>query len=112
MTLSANLFQQIPTDLSEEFFENIVKSQSFRLERIISRGHATPEGEWYDQDDNEWVMLLQGSAGLCLEGKKTIIMGPGDHLLLPAGLKHRVEWTDSATETIWLALHFPIQLPA
>jgi cupin 2 domain-containing protein len=103
-----NLFKQIPADLPEEFFESIIKSRSFKLKRIISKGHATPAGEWYDQQDNEWVLLLQGSAGLRLEGKETTTMKPGDYILLPAGLKHRVEWTDSTTETIWLALHFPV----
>lgn len=103
-----NLLKQIPANLPGEFFEDILKFQSFRLKRIISKGHATPAGKWYDQKDNEWVLLLQGSAGLRLEGEEIKTMGPGDYILLPAGLKHRVEWTDSTTETIWLTLHFPV----
>lgn len=101
-----NFFKQIPADLPEEFFENILSNESFRLERIISKGHATPKGQWYDQKADEWVMLLTGSAGLRLKGQNIITMQQGDYLLLPAGLKHRVEWTAPDTETIWLALHF------
>ncbi len=101
-----NFFTQVPTDLPEEFIENILSTNSFRLERIISKGQATAKGQWYDQKDDEWVMLLKGSAGLQLEGQDIIIMQQGDYLLLPAGLKHRVEWTAPDTETIWLALHF------
>ena len=101
-----NFFKHIPADLPEEIFENILGNESIRLERIISKGHATPKGQWYDQKNDERVLLLKGSAGLHIEGKDIITMQPGDYILLPAGLKHRVEWTDSDTETIWLALHF------
>jgi len=101
-----NFFKQIPADLPEELFDTILSSDSFRLERIISKGHATPKGQWYNQQDNEWVMLLKGSAGLRIEGQDIITMQQGDFILLPAGLKHRVEWTAPDTETIWLALHF------
>ena len=103
---TGNFFADIPADLSEEIFETILNCKSFRLERIISQGQATPKGEWYDQEDNEWVLLLKGRAGLRLEGKETITLEPGDYIFLPAGRRHRVEWTDSTTETIWLALHF------
>ncbi len=101
-----NVFKQIPADLTEELFENILGNESFRLERIISKGHATPKDQWYDQKDDEWILLLQGSAGLRIEKQEIITLRQGDYILLPAGLKHRVEWTDHESETIWLALHF------
>ena len=31
---------------------------------------------------------------------------PGDHLLLRAHVRHRVEWTDDSGPTIWLAVHY------
>ena len=102
-----NIFSKIPFDLPEEAFEEIIRNNSFKLERIISKGHATPKGEWYDQNKNEWVILLKGSAGLLIEGEKQVMtLKPGDYICLPAHVRHRVEWTDSAEETIWLALHF------
>lgn len=102
-----NIFAKIPSGFTEEAFEEIIREKSFKLERIISKGHATPEGEWYDQDKNEWVMLLKGSAGLLIEGEKEVkALKPGDYMYLPAHARHRVEWTDPEEETIWLALHF------
>jgi cupin 2 domain-containing protein len=102
-----NLFADIPMVLDEELFETISATGSHRLERIVSSGHATPAGEWYDQDWDEWVVLLKGRAGLLVEGEAAVReLLPGDYILLPAHLRHRVEWTATDSETIWLALHF------
>ena len=110
MTLLANIFDALPKTLAGEAFEEILRRPGLRLERIVSKGHATPAGEWYDQEEHEWVLLLAGSAGLRIEGKEeVIVMRPGDYLDLPAHVRHRVEWTESTRETIWLALHFNSQ---
>ncbi len=102
-----NIFSKIPPQFDEEVFENILQNNSFQLERIVSRGQATPKGQWYNQDRDEWVILLQGSAALKIEGHDELLkMRPGDHVHLPANLKHRVEWTDAQQTTIWLALHY------
>ena len=102
-----NFFSQIPLDLSEEIIEVLIQSKSSRLERIISTGQATPEGEWYDQYTPEWVLLLTGRAGLWLENdSEMIIMKAGDYIYIPAQRRHRVEWTDPDQPTIWLALHY------
>jgi cupin 2 domain-containing protein len=102
-----NIFKKIPPALADELFENILEHGSFKLERIVSRAHTTPQGEWYDQEKNEWVMLLSGSAALHIEGSDHLtLLAPGDYIFLPAHLKHRVEWTAPDTETIWLALHY------
>ncbi len=104
---SNNIFKDIPDALKVEAFENIIVNEKFKLERILSKGHRTPIGDWYDQDQNEWVMIIQGSADLRIEGKTDLItLTKGDYILLPAHLKHRVERTDEQEETIWLALHF------
>ena len=85
----------------------LVDGGTVRLERIISRGHATPPGEWYDQDCDEWVVVLRGSAGLRFEGETgEHVMHAGDHLVIPAHRRHRVEWTDSREPTVWLAVHY------
>lgn len=102
-----NLFGCLPESASEEFFENILKTESFRLERIISSGQTTPPGEWYDQDEDEWVALLTGSATLRFEDEcESKHMKPGDYIHIPARKRHRVEWTDLTQKTIWLALHY------
>jgi cupin 2 domain-containing protein len=102
-----NIFSKIPEKLHKELFEEIARGGSFKLQRIVSKGHATPKGEWYDQDKDEWVILLKGKAGIVMDGKKGVItLEPGDYLSLPAHQKHRVEWTDPEAETVWLALHY------
>ncbi|CAI8876364.1 cupin domain-containing protein [Methylocaldum szegediense] len=103
------LLANLPEDLPEEKFEVLLETPSFRLERILSKGHATPEGQWYDQDWNEWVLLLQGQAKLSIEGMADeTILHPGDALLLPAHCRHRVNWTPPNTVTVWLALHYGV----
>ena len=84
----------------------LVRTRQLRLERILSIGHATPPGHWHDQDSDEWVLLLRGSAGLRFEGDEAAVtLRPGDHVLIPARRRHRVEWTDAAEPTVWLTLH-------
>lgn len=102
-----NIYEPTPGELSDELFEEILRGSSFRLERIVSKGHSTPEGEWYDQDENEWVILLKGSAGILTEGEtEPRVLNPGDYMHLPAHVKHRVVWTDALTETVWVAVHY------
>ncbi len=102
-----NLFADLPESLSEEIAEVILQTDTFTLERIISEGQRTPPGEWYDQQRDEWVLLLKGSAGLRIEGRSTVhVLRPGDYILIPAHVRHRVEWTEGAGKTVWLALHF------
>lgn len=102
-----NLFGEVPVPLGAEQIEVLVGAQQARLERIVSTGHATPAGQWYDQDTNEWVAVLQGSAGLRFaDSEAVVVLRAGDHLVIPAHQRHRVEWTDGAGATIWLALHY------
>jgi len=103
---TANIFACIPPALAEEFFETLAESDSVRIERIVSNGHATTEGEWYDQEWDEWVLLLAGSAGLLFEGEDAPReLAAGDYVMIPAHCRHRVSWTDPRRQTIWLAVH-------
>jgi cupin 2 domain-containing protein len=101
-----NIFSEIPAEIPEELFQEILKWKDGRIERIVSKGHATPEGQWYDQEQAEWVLLLAGKARLLFEGNRQIELKPGDYLKIPAHSKHRVSWTDPTEETIWLAVHY------
>ena len=100
-----NLFSEVPEQLAAEWFETLLQRQGVRLERIVSQGQATPPGEWYDQEQDEWVVLLSGSAALRFETGEDHHLKPGDHLLIPAHCKHRVEATDEHEKSVWLALH-------
>ncbi len=102
-----NLFSEIPDARADEVFDAILRTNNFKLERIVSWGQATPPGRWYDQDTNEWVILLRGSAVLHFEGEpEKIVLKPGDYIHIRAHQRHRVEWTAPEGETVWLALHY------
>ncbi|MBE9111277.1 cupin domain-containing protein [Nodosilinea sp. LEGE 07298] len=100
-----NLFK-LPTPLpATEVFTALVETPHLRIERIISTGQTTPPGQWYDQSQAEWVLLLQGSATLTYENGAALAMGPGDYVLIPAYVRHRVDHTSSEPPCIWLAVH-------
>ena len=103
---SKNIFAQIPERFPEELFECILKQDNIVIERIVSNGHISPVGQWYDQTRDEWVILLQGKATLLFEKDNNLIsLTPGDYLLIPAHTRHRVEWTQPDFNTVWLAIH-------
>jgi cupin 2 domain-containing protein len=102
-----NIFSRIPYFTQDEISETLVKTEAFRLERIVSSGQVTPEGEWYDQEMSEWVILLSGSAGLLFEDEDEVfVMKAGDYIHIEPHQRHRVEWTDPEQKTVWLAVHF------
>jgi cupin 2 domain-containing protein len=102
-----NLFADAPDNSREEIIDELLRGGTFKLERIISNGQATPPGQWYDQAQEEWVILLSGGARLRFaESDETIQLQPGDYLDIPAHARHRVEWTDPKQKTVWLALHY------
>lgn len=102
-----NLFESIPDKIPGEIFDTIIGGRNLRLERIVSDGHSTPEDYWYDQEMNEWVMLLSGSASILFEENNTeTVLYPGDYILIKSHVKHRVLWTDKRQKTVWLALHY------
>ncbi|WP_394151234.1 cupin domain-containing protein [Vibrio maritimus] len=101
-----NLFTNIPNQLPDELFEDIVKTSNIRVERILSDGHSTPDGEWFDQAENEWVAVLQGQGVLEYEDGQTITLDVGDYVNIPAHVKHRVKSTASGATTIWLAIFY------
>ena len=107
MLTSGNLFAEIPLPVSAEQFATLVSTPNLKIERIVSHGHTSPEGFWYDQDDNEWVMVVAGAASVLIEGEaEPRQMKAGDHLNIPAHTRHRVAWTDPSQPTIWLAVHY------
>lgn len=101
-----NIFENIPEALDAELFETLLRSPQVRIERIISRGHRSADGCWYDQKENEWVIVLKGSALLVFDDGREETLGAGDYIDLPAHTRHRVEWTDPDTDTVWLAVWY------
>lgn len=102
-----NLLTDIPESLPDELTEILARSDHVRIERIVSTGHASPPGFWYDQAEAEWVLLLQGTARLRIKGdSEDRELKPGDHVLIPPHQKHRVEWTSEEEPTVWIAVFF------
>jgi cupin 2 domain-containing protein len=103
----ANLFQDIPANLPAEIVESLVASGNVRIERIVSQGHHSSPDFWYDQAENEWVLLVKGEAKLRFEaGNELVHLTAGMHVNIPVHQKHRVEWTTENEETIWLAVFY------
>lgn len=101
-----NLFANIPATLCDEQFDEIVNGHSVTVERIVSRGHTSPDTGWYDQPRHEWVLVLTGKGVVAFENGESATLGPGDHLVIPAHRRHRVAWTDPDQETLWVAVHY------
>jgi cupin 2 domain-containing protein len=104
-----NLLAEAPGDAATEVFTTLLERPGVRIERIVSTGQSTRPGEWYDQAGDEWVLLLEGSAGLSFEGfPEPAVLGPGDYLLILAHQRHRVEWTEAGARTVWLTVHLDV----
>lgn len=105
-----NLFRDFPAAAQNgnaETFEALLTQPNLHIERIVSTGQASPPDFWYCQTQGEWVIVLQGSAGLQLEGEaQERHLQVGDFVEIPAGCRHRVNWTDSRGPTVWLAVHY------
>jgi len=104
---TGNLFGQIPTQLPEELFQLLAVGAGARVERIVSKGHASPPDYWYDQPENEWVMVVRGEAKLRFEKDDCVVhLNAGDYVNIEAHERHRVEWTCDDIETVWLAVFY------
>jgi cupin 2 domain-containing protein len=103
---SGNLLQGIPTTLPDEWTTTLGGTSDVRVERILSRGHRSPDGFWYDQEQTEFVLLVAGAAVVEFEGAAPRSLSSGDWLEIPARVRHRVAWTDPNTDTVWLAVFF------
>lgn len=92
--------------LANELTETLYRCESVRIERIVSTGQVTPDGQWYDQDRDEFVFVVTGAARLLIEGEeRERELAAGDWLLLPAHCSHRVTWAEADPPTVWLAIH-------
>lgn len=101
----ANLLTKLPAAKRAEAFTKLLVRPGIRVERIVSRGQATPEDEPMMQAQDEWVLLLEGAAGLRIEDSAEVTLGPGDHVWIARGQRHWVTWTAEDRPSVWLAMH-------
>ncbi|MDO5638402.1 MAG: cupin domain-containing protein [Neisseria sp.] len=101
-----NILQTLPEPKNREHFEAILHAPDVRIERIVSYGQTSPDTGWYDQDEHEWVLLLQGCAVLVFADGREISLEAGDYVHIPAHCRHRVGMTDKNGATVWLAVFY------
>lgn len=102
---TGNLFDCVSTAEARETLRTILALPGFRIERIVSQGQASPQDFWYDQEEDEWVLVLRGRARVRFEAEGQVLeMAPGTWAWIPARERHRIEWTDPAQPTVWLAV--------
>lgn len=102
-----NILSNLPVQIHDEITDVLVNSENIRIERILSKGQSSPAEFWYDQDEHEWVIVLQGEAILEWQDERSDYkMKTGDFVNIPAHCKHRVKWTDPDKITIWLAVFY------
>ncbi|WP_397568870.1 cupin domain-containing protein [Schlesneria sp. T3-172] len=103
--MKRNLLDNLPAGMAEEVFTTLVQATGLRIEQIVSHGHASPSDFWYDQSENEWIMLVKGAARIMFEDELVELI-PGDSLTIPAHRRHRVDWTTPDEPTVWLAVFY------
>ncbi|MBT4329498.1 MAG: cupin domain-containing protein [Gammaproteobacteria bacterium] len=101
-----NLLTTIPDEVEQELFDELIHSDNVRIERIVSKGQSSPESGWYDQDEQEWVVVLQGGGVIQFEDGDEVKLSSGDYINIPAHRRHRVAWTAPDCVTIWLAVFY------
>ena len=101
-----NLLTSLPNHIDHEQVEELLSQPNVKIERILSKGQTSPETGWYDQDKNEWVVVLQGAGDITFEDGDKVRLQPGDHLNIPAHRRHKVSWTDPDSVTVWLAVFY------
>jgi len=103
----SNLLTSIPDNIDHEQIEELLNQPNVKIERILSKGQTSPEVGWYDQDENEWVVVLQGPGEITFEDGDKVQLESGDYINIPAHRKHKVSWTDPDNVTVWLAVFYP-----
>ncbi|EKO3982838.1 cupin domain-containing protein [Vibrio fluvialis] len=101
-----NLFETIPAELPNEQFTDLLRHRHVRIERILSKGHTSPESGWYDQDEHEWVLVLQGCGTVEFDNGESTTLNVGDYLNIPAHTRHKVRYTSPEQVTLWLAVFY------
>ncbi len=104
--MDGSIFEGIPSPLVDEWTQRLAGNECARVERIVSHGHASRPGFWYDQAQSEWVMVVKGRARLRFENGAVVELGAGDHVTIAPHTRHRVDWTTPDEETVWIAVFF------
>ncbi len=103
-----NIYTNLPHNLSEELFETLISNKNIKIQRIVSpKSFKSPKNKWFNQNRDEFVILLQGSAELVFKNNgEKVYLKPGDYINIPCNREHRVFSTDKQVQTIWLAIHY------
>jgi cupin 2 domain-containing protein len=100
-----NIFTDPGIEDTKELFEVIATLDDARIERIITQKPYSSPGQWYNQEQDEWVVLLRGNATIEIRDQGLIELRSGDYIMLPAHCQHRITRTSADPACIWLAVH-------
>jgi len=100
-----NIFAEIPDELDNELMQVLQQSDNIKIQRIVSKGQVSPETGWYDQQQNEWVIVIKGEAVITFE-QTEVAMQAGSYINIPAHTRHKVSWTHPDLETVWLVVYY------
>ena len=98
-----NIYEMPTLPLTEEVTTILTENENIRIERIISTGQVS---DWYDQDETEFIILLEGNAMIEYENGKSVTMSRGDMLLINPHERHRVSYTSSSPPCVWLCVFY------
>lgn len=104
--IPTNLLQPLPAAQAKEMIDTLARGDGMRIERIVSHGQCSPPGFWYEQDEDEWIVVMAGLARLQFDDGRLLEMKPGDQLNIRARRRHRVDWTAPDMPTVWLAVYY------
>lgn len=100
-----NIYEMPKFPINEEVITILEQNDRVRIERIISTGQ---QSAWYDQEETEFLILLEGRAQLVFEDKTMITMEKGDTLQISPHQKHRVAYTSTDPPCIWLCVFYQV----
>lgn len=78
--------------------------------QIVSFGNTSPTDFWYEQTEDEWVVVLSGEGEIEWVNGEKLKLKQGDSIFIPSYKKHRVSYTSKNPPCIWLAIYGQIKM--
>ena len=100
-----NIYDLPALPLQDELTRVLAHGKDVRIEQIISTGQTS---DWYDQEEAEFVVLLEGQAKIEFEDKPTLTLNRGEAINIKPHERHRVSFTSTEPPCVWLCVFYVI----